>query len=195
MKLWEILKSENLGKTYKCSNNDKYKLFTNEDNELYLGKENDIKPKQFTQNEMMSLDFDEIKELTGWEKQREDETFYFIDYDGIIEDDNGSDLNCYNNYNCFSTKEKAEEVNKEQLLYRMMKKFYDENDGNVNFNDSECNYHISYNKGLQSFEIDWGYDHFGLHSIYFSTYQLAKRCFEEIVKPFYKKYYGGKFNR
>ncbi|NFT08288.1 hypothetical protein FDF26_14705 [Clostridium botulinum] len=194
MKLWEILKSENIGKEYKDNESDtKYKLSTNINNKPTLYWLNNNISVVFTQEQIMYLDLEEIKKVNDWERQKYDEKYYYIDYDGTIgydsDRDNRSDLNCYDNYNYFSTKEKAEKVNKEQLLYRMMKKFYDENDGNVKKSDeSMCKYYIAYECSSKTYNVLYGWDLLDLHTIYFSKEQVAERCLEEIVKPFFKKY-------
>lgn len=202
MKLWEILKEDNIGKIYIDSESRRYTICSNFYNKPIIIEEGDTDAKIFTQNGIMTLEFEEIKKMTGWERQKIGEQYYYIGSKNKVivaetEEKCNFDNSLYNSCNYFSTKEKAEEVNKDQLLYRMMKKFYDEHDGNVDLNDSKYKYYICYNKRSQGFEIDTDCDYgcIDLHSIYFSTYQLATRCFEEIVKPFYNKYYGIKSNR
>lgn len=181
MKLWEILKVENSGKIYESNKGVIYQLSVDSNNTPVLS--NDI---LFTQKEFMELEFEEVKSLTGWERVDYGQTHYYIDYDGQVEprkEINTDDtLFRYNNY--FATKEKAIEVTREQKLYRRMKKFYDENDGSVNWNKNEYKYYIIFDHKYNIYKIYSTFDAEILGAIQFSSENLAKKCIDEVIKPF-----------
>lgn len=192
MKLWEILKEENVWKKYRDNNGIKYELV------LYSGiptlkRVDDLYIYKFSQMEIMELIFEEIEEKkTGWERVNCDNPYYKIDIDGEVDDIYSEDLDCiddrlYEILNYFSTEEKADEIAKEQLLYRKMKKFYDENDANVYWDDLEqCKYEINYDYDETKWEIYLCTSLKVINSIYFSTEELAQRCINEVIKPFYE---------
>ena len=75
----------------------------------------------------------EPKPLTGWERVEDGERYRTIDECSVWEyreDNDGSDVLLYNIANYFSTKEKAEEINFKQRLFRKLQRFSDENGGN-----------------------------------------------------------------
>lgn len=75
----------------------------------------------------------EPKPLTGWERVEDGERYRTIDECSVWEyreDNDGSDVLLYNIANYFSTKEKAEEINFKQTLFRKLQRFSDENGGN-----------------------------------------------------------------
>lgn len=190
MKLWEVLKLENKGKKYKDNNGSIYELNITKHNEPILYRYNDI--VTFTQYEVMHLDFAEVKPLSGWERVGEGKLYYYLDHDTKVEtdsDDYGKfEDTHYQYYNYFSTKEKAEEVRKEQELYRRMKKFYDENDGNIEWQKGSDKYHIAFDYDDKKYIIyNSGYWHKRLGVVYFSTRELAQRCIDEVIKPFYAR--------
>lgn len=94
---------------------------------------------------------------------------------------------CYSNCNEFSTKRKAIEIANEQLLYRKIKKFRDENDKEVDWiNKSMMGYCIEKDSFGNRYGINASNIFRGLHTIYFTTEELAKKCLDEIVLPFIK---------
>lgn len=187
MKLWEILKEENVGKKYKDNEGGIYDLLNNEfgNPSLYYNK---IHYADFTQNDIITLEFEEIKP-TGWERVKENNLYYYVNPRGAVhsyeEAGDATDDGIFANYNYFSTKEKAEQVRDMILLQRMMIKFYDENDGKVDWTDTENEkYNIYYDYEYNSWETTWTYTTRQLNQIYFSTEELVQRCIDEVIKPF-----------
>lgn len=192
MKLWEVLKLENKGKKYKDNNGSIYELNIIRHNKpLLYNKYNDI--ANFTQYEVMHLEFAEVKLLSGWERAEEGQHYYYVnDTSIVIKSDICSiiDDELYQYCNYFSTKEKAEEVREEQELYRRMKKFYDENDGNVTWDNRDFKHkvvleHTSDANILYTTDCNHFLEDIGV--IYFSTRELAERCIDEVIKPFYAR--------
>lgn len=136
-------------------------------------------------------EFEEIKIKTGWERVDNEKKYYCVADRGeigwYIENNNCRSDEFFNNYNYFSTKEKAEEVAKEQLLYRKIKKFRDENDEYVDWmNEFEDGYCIVKHIRYRGWHITSWSEFRDLHTIYFTTEELANRCLSEIVLPFIK---------
>jgi len=186
MKLWEILKAENVGKKYEDNKNRTYILKLNDINEPTLYDDLGFCPA-FTQYEVMNLEF-ELNSLTGWERVEKGQHYYYFDRDTNIAEDsdiyhNIDDVH-YQYCNYFSTREKAEEVRKEQELYRRMKKFYDIEDNKVDWNNSEPKYYIIYDHGYKRYEILEGTVFEKVGMIHFSSKKLAQRCINEVIKPF-----------
>ena len=190
MKIWEILKEENVGKKYKDNKYNKYYVGINIDDRPILINKGGISACHFSQLEIMTLEFEEIQpQLTGWERVDEDKAYYTIPSSGIIstytEDYCNADDKIFNTCNYFSTKEKAEEVRDMNLLQRMMLKFYDEEDGQVNWNDgNKRKYSINYDYLFKEFSITQVFTCKKMNEIYFSSAELAQRCIDEIIKPF-----------
>lgn len=62
MKIWEILKEENVGKEVIGSNKIQYRIALGGKDDVLLFEEGDIQCKLFTQIEIMSLDFEFIQQ-------------------------------------------------------------------------------------------------------------------------------------
>lgn len=188
MKLWQILKAENKGKQYKSSAGVIYKLTVDADNVPLLVNDKNI-ALPFTQREVFSLEFKEIAPFTGWERVGEGNQYYFITHGSRIEldtdDDTAIDDLCYKNCNYFSTVEKAQEVRNEQELYRRMKKFYDMEDSQIDWNNKKFKYFIFFNNEDAKWDIGAYTEHRVIGTIYFSSYKLAEKCINEVIKPFF----------
>ncbi len=134
----------------------------------------------------------EPKPLTGWE--RVDRKMYNV----ILVNDLGESMECgqfkddmyYKQANYFSTKEKAEEINFKQTLFRKLQRFSDENGGNE----------IDWNNGLRSkYGILFSYRNGKLivdsflkarecGQVYFASREIAEKAIElfhdELIKYF-----------
>lgn len=134
----------------------------------------------------------EPKPLTGWE--RVDGKMYNV----IVVNDLGESMECgqfkdymyYKQANYFSTKEKAEEINFKQMLFRKLQRFSDENGGNeIDWNDEiKMKWGIWYNheyEELASCPYFYG-QAFG--QVYFISEEVAEKAIElfrdELIKYF-----------
>ena len=137
------------------------------------------------------------KPLTGWERTEhwEDvERFYIIAECDVLADRTSYNhvLNqkCYENANYFSTKEKAEEINFKQTLFRKLQRFSDENGGNeIDWNDGyQCKYFISYNHHYRELEVDCRRHRQDFGKVYFVSKKNAKKTIElfrdDLIKYF-----------
>lgn len=68
MKIWEILKEENVGKEVIGSNKIKYRIALGGKDDVLLFEEGDIECKLFTQIEIMTLDFELIQQPVTFEE-------------------------------------------------------------------------------------------------------------------------------
>lgn len=134
----------------------------------------------------------EPKPLTGWE--RVDGKMYNV----IVVNDLGESMECgqskdymyYKQANYFSTKEKAEEINFKQRLFRKLQRFSDENGGNeIDWNNEiKMKWGIWYNhkyEELASCPYVYG-QAFG--QVYFISEEVAEKAIElfrdELIKYF-----------
>lgn len=187
MNIWEINFEEMQGKRLKGYNGQEYIV---KDKGLFSTKSGlDI---MYTNEleDIVKMEFKEVMtKLNGWERSNTGDVYYTIHRELIsASQDFRDDISesSYNGCNYFSTIEKAEEILKDQLLYRMMKKFRDENDIYVNWNNSiDKGYYVFYNTLLGCYGIEDANSR-DLHTIYFTTRELAQRCLDVIVKPFMK---------
>lgn len=131
----------------------------------------------------------EPKSSTGWHDTGKGMDFFWID--GIGFDD---EKNCfedeYPDDNRFSTKEKAEEINFKQTLFRKLQRFSDENGGlDIDWNDgSQTKWSIYYGYGFKTMVVDdcWQTREFG--QVYFSSKEVAEEAVElfhdDLIKYF-----------
>ena len=136
----------------------------------------------------------EPKPLTGWERASNKHDEYFcIGHCGDIrpysDDFLGYDRTIYKTANYFSTKEKAEEINFKQTLFRKLQRFSDENGGSeIDWNGNKRQYYISYNYFRDGFAVSSiGYlRDFG--QVYFVSRAVAEKAIDlfhdDLIKYF-----------
>ena len=136
----------------------------------------------------------ETKSLTGWERVKKDEINYYIDIDGLIEGDleifDNVDNRCFNVANYFSTKEKAEEINFKQTLFRKLQRFSDEHGGNEIDLKRDCHKfcieYCPYGKLLVSNRFSSTTRDFG--QVYFTSREVAQQAIQlfhdDLIKYF-----------
>lgn len=135
--------------------------------------------------------------LTGWDRTEhwEDaEGFYSIAECDVLADRTSYNhvLNqkCYENANYFSTKEKAEEINFKQTLFRKLQRFSDENDGcKIDWNDhKQTKYSIYYNRRTREVAVTSCRYVVEPLKIYFFAEEIANKAIElfqdELIKYF-----------
>lgn len=137
MKIWELDRTK--GKRYKIVNIPvevepwvKCNWIINSDKDLISEKTDRDITDCFNSNDLLELEFEEVKELTGYERVGDSQPFYFIDgFKEIcsLQEDNsgGRDNILYEKGNYFSTYSAAEKESKIIGLYQRMKRFSIEN--------------------------------------------------------------------
>ena len=132
-------------------------------------------------------------ELTGWERVKKDEINYYIDIDGLIEGDleifDNVDNRCFNIANYFSTKEKAEEINFKQTLFRRLQRFSDENGGNeIDWKIDKAKWCIEYNNDNGEIVIVPFYSIMQFGQVYFTSHEVAEQAIQlfhdDLIKYF-----------
>ena len=133
-------------------------------------------------------------ELTGWERVKKDEISYYIDIDGLIEGDleifDSVDNRCFNAANYFSTKEKAEEINFKQTLFRKLQRFSDENGGNeIDWKiDRQAKWCIEYNNDNGEIVIVPFHSIMQFGQVYFTSHEVAEQAIQlfhdDLIKYF-----------
>lgn len=139
----------------------------------------------------------ESKTLTGWDRTEhwEDvEGFYSIAECDVLADRTSYNhvLNqkCYENANYFSTKEKAEEINFKQTLFRKLQRFSDENGGNeIDWeNTNQKKYCILYCHSFKELQSDFTWVRQNQGQIYFISKEIAEKAIElfhdDLIKYF-----------
>ena len=138
----------------------------------------------------------EPKPLTGWERASNKHDEYFcIGHCGDIrpysDDFLGYDRTLYKTANYFSTKEKAEEINFKQTLFRKLQRFSDENGGNeIDYSRGSCQHKwfIEYDKDEQLFSVSYYYDVRVFGTVYFCSKEVAQQAIElfkeDLIKYF-----------
>lgn len=137
----------------------------------------------------------EFKPLTGWERADvdSDERVRAIGSLGIIElyDTEGPNIRrLHGSANYFLTKEKAEEIDFKQTLFRKLQRFSDENGSSkIDWSDGEQRkYFIYYCSINEKLDFYWHYTdkHYG--SVYFNSEEIAKQAIElfhdDLIKYF-----------
>ena len=129
-------------------------------------------------------EYNEPKQLTGWERSKVGEKYHFIKAYGMVTKDEERyfdiDDQYYNTANYFSTKEKAEEINFKQALFRRLQRFSDENGGDdIDWNNTDNpKYYISFNYSTNKFYIDFLYKIAVFGSVYFVSEEVTQQAIE-----------------
>lgn len=149
---------------------------------------------KFPFNSQWFEEYIEPKSLIGWERVEEKDKYFTVNSLGTIEETLDFSWNIdsdrYNRANYFSTKEKAEEIEFKQTLFRKLQRFSDENVRNeIDWNnDEQAKWSIAYSHGFKTMVVDhhWNRKEFG--QVYFSSKGVAEKAIElfhdELIKYF-----------
>lgn len=134
----------------------------------------------------------EPKPLTGWERV-EGDSYETITSNGALNTvDFGyyMDVERYKQANYFSTKEKAEEINFKQRLFRKLQRFSDENGGNeIDWeNTNQKKYCILYCHSFKELQSDFTWVRQNQGQIYFISKEIAEKAImlfhDDLIKYF-----------
>lgn len=147
-----------------------------------------------------ALDYKEYFEpkLTGWERVDEGAATYFISvYEGVKRETerwDDIDVDCYEIANYFSTREKAEEINFKQTLFRKLQRFSDENGGTeIDWNDeNQSKFSIKYSHWPSELSIDCYNTIQQFGQVYFASKDVARKAIE-LFHDDLIKYFTGDF--
>lgn len=157
---------------------------------------NEIKSKQL-QLEKMIAELSEQKESknTGWfnELEYNDKYYYITSFSNVEEENNlimSCDINRLDVCNCFSDTNKANIIAFEQTLYRKLRKFADENNDDIDWdNGNQSKHYIYYDFNSESFRVESRYKYKEFGQMYFSSYDIAKKALDTF-KDELEQYYG-----
>jgi hypothetical protein len=135
----------------------------------------------------------EVKKDSGWHDGNKLNYYYPDDrYDSIKEGCLYRERRL-SNASSFSTKEKAEQINFQQTLWRKIQRFADEhNEGEINWKDEEqAKYYFYYDASDDHISINYIYvtKHFG--QIYFTSKEIATQCLDEFRDELNKYFKDG----
>ncbi len=137
----------------------------------------------------------------GWERVNKQEAFYSVGACGGVideqESDTGFNVSLYENANYFSTKEKAEEIDFKQTLFRKLQRFSDENGWNENDwrGGETTKYHIYFDYESESVVTgeSWELRDFG--QVYFNSLEVAEQAIglfrEDLIKYYTRDWSKG----
>ena len=134
------------------------------------------------------------KSITGWERvEKIEDIYYFGDDERVrsgVELFNKFDAEHYDRANYFSTKEKAEEIDFKQTLFRKLQRFSDENGGgDIDWNDfNQRKYYIFYDTDDLIPDYCWKYTGKNFGVVYFVSKEVTKQAVElfhdDLIKYF-----------
>lgn len=161
-----------------------------ENGEIFVNTFSDLLPWQIA-----IIDFSKKFELvpeytTGWERVAKGEDYYRIytlaELDRIEDNGDKYDECLYDHCNYFSTREKGEEIEFKQRLFRKLQRFADENNEEIDWNATTPKYYIDYVGDELGVEIVILSRSFGV--VYFSSEELAEQAIklfkEDLLKYF-----------
>lgn len=186
MKIYEILKEEYVNKEFVDGKGNVYRIAQGV-GERFLT--NEIGQALIVTPSLLEREFKLFKALEWFDEEsiNNRDKYYYIDECGGVGyhfyDSDAFDLKCIENVAAFKTIEKALEVQDEQLLYRKMKKFQEENDETVNWHDGSLKYKITYDFATEEYYTITNQTSKDLNSVYFTTIELAQRCIDKIIRP------------
>ncbi len=137
----------------------------------------------------------EPKSLTGWERSEDDNFIIIICGGQAVAECNLDKIDMdettfYNDANYFSTKEKAEEINFKQTLFRKLQRFSDENGGTeIDWSDYQTNkYTITYYHSEKKFAMHHVRKMQAPGTVYFCSREVAEKAIvlfhDDLIKYF-----------
>lgn len=85
--------------------------------------------------------------------------------------------------NAVTDKKLAEEINKQQTIYRALKKFQIENDNKIDWDNITYKRNIVYDYNGKKTRINSSTFHKDYGAVYFTTEEMAQRAIDEVLMP------------
>lgn len=131
------------------------------------------------------------KSLTGWERLKDEGYYFAISVIGDVKLESkyfgASYEQCYNSANAFTTKEKAEEINFKQTLFRKLQRFSDENGGTeIDWSNDAWKWHIYFNYMTGDLEAECTHTYRDFGQVYFLSKDAAEQAIELFRKDLIK---------
>ena len=137
------------------------------------------------------------KSVNPFERVEKDETYYYINYEGKVENDieyhNSDDNDCFNCHNYYNNKAFAEHQGLREWLNRKLMKFSYENGGaDIKYPPEGYTICIEYSKNTDEdsdkLKIGVNYSMTDILTPVFVSGEVAERAIDEVVKPFLKEH-------
>ena len=192
MKIWEILKDENIGKNVKselgefriaCFNKYKGDILV-EHNVLLYYKQSMILFSVPT--DKLNIEWEIIEDAkTEWERVEENEVYFYVGDDGKVHVDNDiytvTDNRRYEIANYSINKSNMEFKALRDILLSKMQRWADiHNEEKIDWNNcNQAKYSIYYHYNCNNLEITNYCNVRDFGQVYFTSYELAEQCLEE----------------
>lgn len=142
--------------------------------------------------ELLEMEFEEVKEMKNpYTRVVNREKYYSIGKEGSVEwfkDDSGYDNRMFNIANYFNNRNYAEYVAfKENLMRRMDRFAWENNEKVVNWNDRSAKYYISFSHTDNRLMVDGALVYMS-NNIYFESHEIAVKALEEFKEDLIKLY-------
>ena len=201
MKIWEILKEENVGKYVKSELGEfKVGSYSRWEGKVLLEQNIVLCTKQELSifsipTDKLNIEWEIIKEKTGWERVEYNDTYYYVGGSGKvyerIEGNFTLDEQRYKVANYSTVKSKMEfKALRDNLLSRMQRWADIHNEKKIDWDNSEQKkYSIYYDYDDNKLGLTYNYYNRNLGQIYFTSEEIAKQCLEEFKEElleFYK---------
>ena len=191
MKIWELLKVENIGKyvkselgEFKVGSNSKWEGNVLIEQNMVLCTKQDLSIFSIP-TDKINIEWEIIEEKTGWERAEDDDIYYCVQNNGKIceihEKDYISDRWRYKIANYSTVKSKMEfKALRDNLLSRMQRWADIHNEEKIDWNNSEQRKHlIYYDYDDNKFYVTYNYYVRDLGQVYFTSKEIANQCLEE----------------
>lgn len=201
MKIWELLKVENIGKyvkselgEFKVGSHSKWEDKVLLEQNIVLCDKQELNVFSIP-TDKINIEWEIVEEKTGWERVGEDEMYFFVGEDGMVYEDTDmyttTDNKRYKIANYSTVKSKMEfKALRDNLLSRMQRWADIHNEKKIDWNNSEQRkYVIYYDYDDNKFGFTYNYYSRDLGQIYFTSEEIANQCLEEFKEElleFYK---------
>lgn len=201
MKIWELLKVENIGKyvkselgEFKVVSHSKWEDKVIFEHNIVLCDKQELNVFSIP-TDKINIEWEIIKEKTGWERTEGDDTYYCVDNNGKVCERNEKDCIAdrwrYKIANYSTVKSKMEfKALRDNLLSRMQRWADIHNEEKIDWNNSEQRkYLIYYDYDDNKFYVTYNYYVRDLGQVYFTSKEIANQCLEEFKEElleFYK---------
>ena len=200
MKIWEILKEENVGKHVKSELGEfKVGSYSRWEGKVLLEQNIVLCTKQELSvfsipTDKINIEWEIIEEETGWEKVKCNEPYYYVTSNGKvwkeIEGNTTLDDQRYKVANYSTDRSKMEfKALRDNLLSRMQRWADIHNEDKIDWDNSEQRkYVIYYDYDDNRFGFTYNYYSRDLGQIYFTSEEIARQCLKEFKEELLEYY-------
>lgn len=172
-------------------------IYMVKDKELVNEKTNHAISNDFNLYTLLNIaSFEEIEDTTAWNRVPYNHKYYSISTSEIVSTcdwNDGMDSIRFETANYFNDLAEAKNVKLTQDLYRMVRRFRDENDKEYDPSRTQTSgrlYKMEYYSDKNEFGIDSCFCIREPFEVYFVDYDVIAKCIETVVKPFLEENEG-----